>query len=380
VLRYLRDRRREMVSLLECLALAESPTSEPERQPPVLDLLSEALSEAGYATRRFRLGGESLYARPAGAARRAAPVQLLLGHCDTVWPLGTLEEMPVLSKAGTVRGPGVYDMKGGLVQLVFALRALAALGLEPSVSPVVFVNSDEESGSPGSARHIRRLARASRRVFVMEPSLGPTGKLKTARKGVGSFSVSVQGRASHAGLDPGGGASAILELSYVIQELFALNDSARGVTVNVGTIDGGTSPNVVAPESSAVVDVRVPTTEDARRVEERIHSLTPITPGVSLRASGGMGRPPMERTPRNQKLWETARRLGGELGLELEEARAGGGSDGSTTSQYTATLDGLGAVGDGAHARHEFVFEETLAERAALLALLVMQPAEEDPA
>jgi glutamate carboxypeptidase len=282
--------------------------------------------------------------------------------------------MPVGTRDGVIRGPGVYDMKGGLAQMVFALRALRALGLEPSVTPVVFVNSDEESGSRESTRHIRRLARVAERAFVLEPSLGPRGKLKTARKGVGRFSVVVRGQAAHAGLDPTRGASAILELSYLIQALFALNDPARGVTVNVGTIDGGLSPNVVAPESRAVVDVRVPTAEDARRVEESILGLAPVTPGVKISVEGGMGRPPMERTPRNQRLWKRARKLAEALGLELEESMAGGASDGNTTSLFTATLDGLGAVGDGAHAPHEFVYVDRMLERCALLAILVMEP------
>ena len=283
--------------------------------------------------------------------------------------------MPVEVGNGVIRGPGVYDMKGGLVQMVFALRALRELDLEPAVTPVVFINSDEEVGSKESARHIRRLARVAERVFVLEPSLGPSGKLKTARKGVGRFSVLVEGVAAHAGLNPEEGASAILELSYLIQALFALNDPARGTTVNVGTIDGGFSPNVIAPQSRAVVDVRVPTREEACRVKEQILGLKPLTPGVRLRVEGGMGRPPMERTPRNQRLWERARELGEALGLGLEEGMAGGASDGNTTSLFTATLDGLGAVGDGAHALHEFVYADRMVERCALLVLLLMEPA-----
>jgi glutamate carboxypeptidase len=371
---YLREHRRAMVGLLERLALAESPSSDPERQTEVLAIISEALAEMGYRVHKVP-GRRSchLYARPRGR-RRGGPAQLLLGHCDTVWPVGTTREMPVEAGDGVVRGPGVYDMKGGLTQMVFALRALRDLGQEPSVAPVVFVNSDEEVGSRDSTRHIRRLARVAERAFVMEPSLGLSGKLKTARKGVGRFSVVVRGQAAHAGLDPGRGASAILELSYMIQALFALNDPARGVTVNVGTIDGGLSPNVVAPESRAVVDVRVPTREDARRVEEAILSLSPVTPGAKLVVEGGVGRPPMERTPRNRRLWETAHRLGEDLDLDLEEGLAGGASDGNTTSLLTATLDGLGAVGDGAHASHEFVYVDRMVERCALLALLVMEP------
>jgi glutamate carboxypeptidase len=338
-----------------------------------LDILAEALAELGFVVRRItgEKSGGHLYARPAGGR---APAQLLLGHCDTVWPLGTVEEMPVEIGEGVVKGPGVYDMKGGLAQMVFALRALRETDREPTVTPIVFVNSDEELGSRESTRHIRRLSRLVERAFVMEPSLGPSGMLKTARKGVGRFTVVVEGRPAHAGLDPEGGASAILELSYLIQTLFALNDPARGVTVNVGTIDGGLSPNVVAPRSSAVVDVRVPTRQDARRVQESILGLEPVTPGVKVRIEGSIGRPPMERTSRNRKLWETARRLGTEMGLDLEEGLAGGGSDGNTTSLFTATLDGLGAVGDGAHARHEFVYADKMVERAALLALLLMEP------
>ena len=375
VLRYLSQHRWALVGLLERLALAESPSTDSRAQGEVLGIISEALTDMDFSVHRIpgRSSGGHLYARPAERERHS-PAQLLLGHCDTVWPLGTLEEMPVEIKDGVITGPGVYDMKGGLAQSIFALRALRELGLEPRCTPIVFINSDEEIGSRESARHIRRLTRIVERAFVMEPSLGPSGKLKTTRKGVGRYSVVVEGEAAHAGLDPGGGASAILELSYLIQALFALNDPARGVTVNVGTIDGGLSPNVVAPESRAVLDVRVRDKEDARRVEETILGLKPVLPGVKLRVEGGMGRPPMECTPRNRKLWETAHRLAKELGLELEEGVAGGASDGNTTSLFTATLDGLGAVGDGAHAHHEFVYAKSMVERCALLALLLMEP------
>jgi len=303
-------------------------------------------------------------------------VQLLLGHCDTVWPLGTLADMPVTIGDGMLRGPGSYDMKAGLVQMLYALQALHSLEVEPSLAPLVFINSDEEIGSRDSTRHIRRLARVAQRALVMEPSLGLDGKLKTARKGVGRFTVTVKGKAAHAGLNPESGASAILELSYVIQKLFALNDPERGITVNVGTIDGGLSPNVIAPASRASIDVRVVSLEHARRVEASIKALEPVVPGARLEIEGRGGRPPMERTPANQALWRTARDIGREIGLDLKEALAGGASDGNTTSLYTATLDGLGAVGDGAHARHEFVYCDKMAERAAVIALLLLAPSE----
>ena len=374
---YLREHRRSMVDLLRRLALVESPSAEPASQGPVLDILSGALAELGYVVRRVpghKNCGAHLYARPQKRERRRGPVQLLLGHCDTVWPLGTLKAMPVEVGAGVVRGPGVYDMKGGLAQMVYALGALRALDLEPSVTPVVFVNSDEEVGSPRSTRHIRRLASVADRAFVLEPSLGPAGKIKTARKGAGRFSFTIEGKAAHAGLDPGGGASAILELSHLIQALHALNDPRRGTTVNVGVVEGGLSPNVVAPESRALVDVRAPTWREARRVERAILGLAPVTPGVTLRVEGGIGRPPMERTPGNRLLWEKAKELGARVGANLDEATAGGASDGSTSSLFTATLDGLGAVGGGAHARHEFVYTDKMVERTALLALLLMEP------
>jgi glutamate carboxypeptidase len=314
-----------------------------------------------------------LYARPR-KHRERDPMQLLLGHIDTVWPVGTLAEMPVETDAGRMRGPGVYDMKGGLTQIRFALETLRDLDLQTSVMPLVLVNSDEEIGSRESTRTIRRFARIANRAFVLEPSLGQDGRIKTARKGLGRFTIKVKGRAAHAGLNPEAGASAILELSHQIQSLFALNDPAAGVTVNVGMIDGGLGANVIAPESSAAVDVRVPTHEAARRIEEAIRGLKPVTPGVRVEVEGAFGRPPMERTAEGRALWAVARDLGRELGLDLEEGAAGGGSDGNTTSQFTATLDGLGPVGDGAHAHHEFLFVDSLIERTALLAMLVLAP------
>jgi glutamate carboxypeptidase len=364
-----------MVELLEQLVRAESPSHVRESQEPVLSLLATALGRLPYYVRRIpgRQSGGHLYARPYRRVRKQ-PTQLILGHCDTVWPLGTLKEMPLERDEGVLRGPGVYDMKAGLVQMVYALRALHELRLEPAMTPLVFINSDEEVGSGDSTPYVRRLARTVNRAFVLEPSLGLEGKLKTARKGVGRFTVTVKGKAAHAGLNPEEGASAILELSFVIQKLFALNDANRGITVNVGMIDGGLRPNVVAPESRAIVDVRMFTLEDARAVEENIRALQAVTPGVGLEITGGIGRLPMERTPRNAALWELAQNLGRAIGLDLAEGVVGGASDGNTTSLFTATLDGLGAVGGGAHARHEFVSVDHMVERGALLALLLLAP------
>lgn len=232
-------------------------------------------------------------------------------------------------------------------------------------------NSDEELSSPESREHILRLAAEADRVYVMEPSAGDAGDLKTARKGVGRFTVTVKGVASHAGLDPEAGHSAILEVSHQIQSLFALNDPANGVTVNVGTIDGGLRPNVIAPEVVAQVEARVVTAADAARVEDHIRGLEPVTEGVSLTVDGDFRRPPLERTPRNLVLWEQALEAASALGIEIGEALVGGASDGNLASTRTATLDGLGAVGDGAHADHEHVIVDRMPERSALLALLL---------
>jgi|SRR6516225_7806999 glutamate carboxypeptidase len=374
ILHHLRERTPGMIDTLMQLVGSESPSTVPQSQDAVLSILGERLSRMGYKVSRLRgrnCGGH-LYARPRDRIHR--PVQLLLGHCDTVWPLGTLKEMPVTLSEGMLRGPGSYDMKAGLVQMLEALEVLQTFDLVPPLIPLVFINSDEEIGSRDSTHHIRRLARLAERVMVLEPSLGLDGKLKTARKGVGRFTVTVKGKAAHAGLNPESGASAILELSYVIQKLFSLNDAEAGISVNVGTIDGGLSSNVVAPESRASVDVRVVTPADARRIEQSILALTPVTPGVRVEIEGRIGRSPMERTPANDSLWRAAKEIGQRMGLDLDQGLAGGGSDGNTTSLYTATLDGLGAVGDGAHARHEFVFCDKMAERSALLALLLLAP------
>ena len=375
VLAHLRDRREAMVGLLDRMTKAESPSDVPDAQIDIREIIAGEFERLGYLVRRIpgRSSGGMLHARPAGA-RNGASAQLILGHYDTVWPLGTLEEMPFEQEGDTVRGPGVYDMKGGVAQSLLAIEALQHFNMEPEVIPHIFLNSDEEIGSRESRRYIESLAPNMNRVFVLEPSLGPEGLLKTARKGIGRFTVTVKGEAAHAGLDPGAGASAILELSHVIQTLFSLNDLDKGVTVNVGTIDGGLRPNVVAPESQAVVDVRVATQQDADLVEAAIFGLEPEIEGTSLHIEGGFGRPAMERTPANRRLWHLACEFAGELGIELGEGLAGGGSDGNFTSRHTATLDGMGAVGDGAHARHEHLLLGPTLERAALLALLLMAP------
>ena len=375
ILQYVRDQEAALIELLKHMVDAESPSARPESHRLIISVLREALISIGLRvqTAYSRNSHKHIYARRP-ERDKSVPTQLLLGHYDTVWPLGTTAKRPFTVDGNVARGPGVFDMKGGLAQIVFALKAIRELDLKLSLEPVVFINSDEEIGSRTSTRYVRALAQFVDRAFVLEPSMGDDGAIKTERKGIGRFTITVHGKAAHAGLDPEGGASAILELSHVIQTLFALNDADSGITVNVGTVDGGLQPNVIAPHSQAVVDVRVPTIADGERIESTIHGLEPTTPGVRLTIEGRIGRPSMEQTPRNLALWQQAKSLGTELGLDLQQGRAGGGSDGNTTSQFTATLDGLGAVGHGAHAEHEFLYIDKTLERTALLALLLLAP------
>src|SRR5512133_163866 len=276
VLAWLEQHKPEIAALLERLVRAESPSTDPAAQQAPFSILAGELAGVDYTVRPVRgFGtGDHLYARPRSRQRGAA-FQLVVGHMDTVWPLGTLERMPVRRDGDTLFGPGTHDMKAGLVQLVFALRALQELGLAPSMTPVVLVNSDEEVGSTSSARVIRALARGAERAFVLEAGEGAHGRLKIARKGAGRFELTVRGRASHVGTSFEEGVSAILELSEQVPRLFALNDPKRGITVNVGTVDGGLLPNVVAPEASASIGVRVPTTAAEAEVERAIQALEP---------------------------------------------------------------------------------------------------------
>jgi len=375
VLARLRGYADAMADEVEALSALESPSRDPGSQEPVFARLAAALEPLDFRVRRLRgrTSGGQILARPHRRSR-AAPVQIVMGHADTVWPVGTLGEMPLEREGDRLRGPGVYDMKAGLVQGIFALRVLRELGLEPGVTPVVFVNSDEEIGSPDSGARVARLARAADRVLVLEPSLGVEGRLKTTRRGVARYAVVVRGRAAHAGLDPEKGVSAIHELAHVVHKLHDLNDPARGIAVNVGEVAGGVRPNVVAPESRAVVDVRTATREDAAHVNAAIRGLRPELAGASLEIRQLSDKPPLEPTPGNRRLWTRAAALARSLGIPLDEGAAGGSSDGNTASLYAPTLDGLGGVGDGAHAPGEYVCLDRMPERAALLAALMLSP------
>jgi glutamate carboxypeptidase len=355
------------------LVETETPSSDISSQHEILALIMEKLHSINYKTTHYpgKKTGGFMVASPVNRDKQKK-IQLLVGHCDTVWPHGTLERLPVTYKGKKIRGPGIFDMKAGLTQILFALACIEELNIELAHSPVVIINSDEEIGSRETTKTMERLAAIAHRAYVLEPPLGMEGRLKTARKGLGRFVITVKGKAAHAGLDPGKGASAIQELSYQIQRLFEMNDPKRGVTVNVGTIEGGVSSNVVAAESKCTIDVRVLKEKDGIRITKKIHKLKPVNADTELIIKGEVNRAPLERTPRNRVLWKIAKKNGQRLGIKLKQATVGGGSDGNTISQYTATLDGLGTVGDGAHADHEFIFGDKLVERTALLALMIM--------
>ena len=354
----------------------ETPSSEPESQKEVFDILARPLREIDYETVHLsgHTSGGQFYARPKDR-EKATPCQILLGHADTVWPIGTLKSMPYQIDGNTVCGPGVYDMKGGLVQFIWSLKALHVLGVKPLVTPVIFVSSDEELGSEESRNRIELLARRANRVFVPEPSAGPTGKLKTTRKGVGVYQIAIRGKSAHAGVEPEAGRSAILEAAHIIQKLHSFNENDNGMTVNVGVVEGGTCVNVIPELCTVQVDVRVSTISDGRRLDREIRNIRPLQEEVTIEVTGGLDRAPMEETPRNRALWTVASKLGHQLGLTLEKSHSGGGSDGNLTSPYTATLDGLGSIGGGAHAPHEFILADSLIERTALMALLISAPA-----
>jgi len=303
---------------------------------------------------------------------RSAGQILVLGHLDTVYPLGTLETMPFRIAAGRAWGPGTFDMKGGLAIALAAIDALEAVGVRPRKRLVFFWNSDEEIDSSSSRPHFEREARRSDAVLVLEPAYGARGHLKTERKGVGTAKIEITGRAAHAGLNPGAGVNALHELALQTEQIMKMNDPRRGVTVQVTVASGGTVSNVVPESARAQMDLRISRLADAARLERKLHSLRPILKGAQIKVSGGINRPPLERTPGGLKLFHAAQLLGREIGLSLDECFAGGGSDGNFTAALgVPTLDGLGAVGDGAHSSREHVIISSLPERAALLAGLL---------
>jgi glutamate carboxypeptidase len=356
----------------------ESPSDDPAAVKRFVELVSDTV--APFAKVKTTPGGQfgpQLVCEMAlpgrGKSVHGASGQILaLGHSDTVWPLGTVRTMPFRQADGRLWGPGVLDMKSGIAFFVFAVQALRELEIPVASKVLLQLNSDEEVGSGASRALTEKNAARSKAVLVLEPGTGLGGKLKTARKGVGDFSIVVRGRASHAGVDFEAGASAVLELARQLERIAGFTQLARGVTVNPGVVSGGTRSNVVAAEARAEVDIRVLRLKDAPALEKRFRGLRPFDRRCSIQVSGGLNRPPMERSAGIIKLFRTAQKLAQELGLEIEESLTGGGSDGNFTAALgIPTLDGLGGVGEGAHAAHESILMDRIADRTALIAKLL---------
>jgi glutamate carboxypeptidase len=358
-----------LATTLRDLVLVESPSDNKAAVDEAVRLVAGLAGAAGGRVKihKQKLFGDVLEVRfgPAHSARK--PI-LLLGHLDTVWPLGTLGTMPWRKRDGRLYGPGVLDMKSGVAMALTAIRALKQLGVSRPIT--LLLNSDEEVGSPASRPITERLALASQAVLVLEPAQGLA--CKTARKGVGGYRIEVTGVASHSGVDFASGHSAILELARLIEKVAGFTDLRVGRTVNPGVVSGGTRANVIAEHAFAEIDVRIARASDAARVEKLFRSLRCADPACKLAITGGINRPPMERKPGTVALYKQARKLAAELGFQLDEAATGGGSDGNFTAALgIPTLDGLGAVGEGAHAAHESILIEHLVPSTALLAALL---------
>ena len=378
ILSHVERRESEITALIRKFVECESPSDDPAAVNRFVELVSDTVASfAKVKTIRGGRFGPQLICEMALPGRKksghGAPGQILaLGHSDTVWPMGTLRAMPFRQADGRLWGPGVLDMKSGIAFFVFAVRALRELDIPVASKVVLQLNSDEEVGSEASRPITEKNAARSKAVLVLEPGTGLAGKLKTARKGVGDFTIVVRGRASHAGVDFEAGASAVLELARQLDRIAGFTQLARGITVNPGVVSGGTRSNVVAAEARAEVDIRVLRLKDAPALEKKFRGLRAFDRRCSIQVSGGLNRPPMERSAGIVKLFRTAQKLAKELGVEIEESLTGGGSDGNFTAALgVPTLDGLGGVGEGAHAANESILIERIADRTALIAKLL---------
>jgi glutamate carboxypeptidase len=380
--RELKGREREMVRLLGRFVECESPSHNKKAVDAMGALVAEEWRKRGAKIQILRQRERGNHVRAEiwlGAGEKPArPGQILvLGHLDTVYPLGTLAKMPFRVSGGRAWGPGTFDMKGGLVLALAAVDALKADALKSAGSDsqkrVVFLwTTDEEIGSGTSRAAIEHEAWLSDAVLVLEPSFGREGRLKTSRKGVGHAELIVRGRSAHAGINPEEGVNAVHELALQIGRLMKMNDPRRGTTVQATVVGGGTVSNVVPDEARAEIDIRVARLSDGKKIEAKLHGLRPVLKGARVEVHGGVNRPPLERTAAVEKLFRHAQSLMKQLGVSLGAASTGGGSDGNFTGALgVPTLDGLGAVGNGAHAPDEHVVVAKLPERAALLAALL---------
>jgi glutamate carboxypeptidase len=363
-----------MLRTLETFVRSESPSTEKTAADICAQVIAAEWNKRDVAVELLQQKNRGAHLRIAYVPGSAKPRSqlLVLGHYDTVYATDTLAKMPFRTAAGRIYGPGVFDMKAGIVQALFALDAIQHSGIALGKRIVFLWTSDEEIGSESSRKLLETEALRSDAVFVLEPALGLKGFLKTARKGVGEAEIIVHGRASHAGLAPEKGVNAIHELALQIALVKKWNDLPRGVSVNVGLVTGGTRPNVIPDHARAVLDLRALRIADMRKVEKQLRGLRPILPGARLAVRGGFDRAPLEHKI-SAALFQRAALLAKRMGLTIGEGTAGGGSDGNLTAALDVpTLDGLGAVGDGAHSPGEYVFARTMPQRAALLAALLL--------
>jgi glutamate carboxypeptidase len=370
-IRTVNRQRPQMLEMISQLVRVESPTEDWAAVNRCVSLVEGWIKASGGKSqrRKQKSAGDLLVGR-FGPQSRSKPL-MLLGHLDTVWPMGTLNKMPFRLAQGRAWGPGVLDMKAGVVMALSALRILEEAG--QLTRPVVFLlNSDEETGSQHSRALTESLAKKCEAVFVLEPAQAPNAAYKTARKGVGNYRIQVQGVPAHSGVDFSQGHSAILELGRQIERASAFTDPARGITVNAGVMGGGTRSNVVPAEAWAEFDVRIARLRDVERLDRRFRSLRPVDRHCRVEVTGSLNRPPMERTPGTVNLFRRAATMANGLGFQLQEAATGGGSDGNFTSALgIPTLDGMGAVGEGAHADRESILLDALVPRTALLAAMI---------
>lgn len=376
LLRRLEGRQAEMVQLLERFVRCESPSHDKAAVDAFGRMVAKDWKRRGAHLKilRHTNRGDQIRAEIWLGQGRPTGQLMVLGHLDTVYPIGTLARTPFRIAHGRAYGPGTFDMKAGLVLALFAVDALKAMAPRPQKRLVFFWNSDEEIGSVTSKAAIEREARRSDAVLVLEPSFGRYGKLKTARKGVGTAEIIVTGRAAHAGIDPGQGVNAVHELALQITHLMKMSHPRRGITVQATVVSGGTVSNVVPAHARAEVDIRYARPGDAPRIDRAFRNLRPILKGARVEVRSGINRPPLERTPAVSALFRHAQSLMREIGVTLGEASTGGGSDGNFTAALgVPTLDGLGAIGDSAHSPDEHIIIKSLPERAALLAGLLLK-------
>jgi glutamate carboxypeptidase len=373
LLRYTKTKKEEIIETIGQMVECESPSDSPAHVNRYVDLLIEHSKDIAIPKLiKSDKYGKHLRLEFKVPGRRKDGRILGIGHSDTVWPLGTLQSMPYRRRKGRLWGPGVLDMKAGIAFFIYAARALRDLDIPARRKIDLLIVSDEEIGSKDSRSLTESEAKRSNCVLVLEPGSAPVGALKTARKGIAGYRLTVHGKAAHAGVDFSSGASAIVEIARQIDRIARFTDLERGTTVNPGVISGGTRTNVTAAEARVDIDVRVTRVRDAAIIDRKMRSLRAFDKRCKLNVEGGLNRPPMERSKAVVSLFSRAREIGAFMGLQLEESSTGGGSDGNFTAALgIPTLDGLGAVGEGAHAINESILIDRIPDRTALLAGLL---------